>query len=200
MPSSVAARLCPNLIFVPGRMDEYKKHQAEVFEIFLCYTNLIEQVSIDEAFLDVTDVWRDYGYAMEIAKLIKEDVRREVGLIISAGVSYNKFLAKIASDWRKPDGLCVIHPNAALKFIDRLPVKAILGRRSGDLAKDGGPRHLYRKRFARKDLSFLVEQFGSSGLSYYNFARCIDDRPVRTERIRNRSALRSHSPKTKESQ
>ena len=93
MPSSVAARLCPNLIFVPGRMDEYKKASAEVFEIFSRYTNLIEQVSIDEAFLDVTDVWRDYGYAMEIAKLIKEDVRREVGLIISAGVSYNKFLA-----------------------------------------------------------------------------------------------------------
>ena len=91
-------------------MDEYKKASAEVFEIFSRYTNLIEQVSIDEAFLDVTDVWRDYGYAMEIAKLIKEDVRREVGLIISAGVSYNKFLAKIASDWRKPDGLCVIHP------------------------------------------------------------------------------------------
>ena len=98
MPSSVAARLCPNLIFVPGRMDEYKKASAEVFEIFSRYTNLIEQVSIDEAFLDVTDVWRDYGYAMEIAKLIKEDVRREVGLIISAGVSYNKFLAKVASD------------------------------------------------------------------------------------------------------
>ena len=151
MPSSVAARLCPNLIFVPGRMDEYKKASAEVFEIFSRYANLIEQVSIDEAFLDVTDVWRDYGYAMEIAKLIKADIRREVGLIISAGVSYNKFLAKIASDWRKPDGLCVIHPDAALKFID---------------------------------LSFLVEQFGSSGLSYYNFARGIDDRPVRTERIR----------------
>lgn len=76
-----------------------QKASAEVFEIFSRYTNLIEQVSIDEAFLDVTDVWRDYGYAMEIAKLIKEDVRREVGLIISAGVSYNKFLAKIASDW-----------------------------------------------------------------------------------------------------
>ena len=159
MPSSVAARLCPNLIFVPGRMDEYKKASAEVFEIFSRYTNLIEQVSIDEAFLDVTDVWRDYGYAMEIAKLIKEDVRREVGLIISAGVSYNKFLAKIASDWRKPDGLCVIHPNAALGIFTG-------------------------KDLREKDLSFLVEQFGSSGLSYYNFARCIDDRPVRTERIR----------------
>ena len=161
MPSSVAARLCPNLIFVPGRMDEYKKASAEVFEIFSRYANLIEQVSIDEAFLDVTDVWRDYGYAMEIAKLIKADVRREVGLIISAGVSYNKFLAKIASDWRKPDGL---GPVTSQKM-------EALGIFIG-------------KDLREKDLSFLVEQFGSSGLSYYNFARGIDDRPVRTERIR----------------
>ena len=198
MPSSVAARLCPNLIFVPGRMDEYKKASAEVFEIFSRYTNLIEQVSIDEAFLDVTDVWRDYGYAMEIAKLIKEDVRREVGLIISAGVSYNKFLAKIASDWRKPDGLCVIHPNAALKFIDRLPVKAIWGVGPVTSQKMEALGIFTGKDLREKDLSFLVEQFGSSGLSYYNFARCIDDRPVRTERIRKQVSARSHSPKTKE--
>lgn len=184
MPSSVAARLCPNLIFVPGRMDEYKKASAEVFEIFSRYANLIEQVSIDEAFLDVTDVWRDYGYAMEIAKLIKADVRREVGLIISAGVSYNKFLAKIASDWRKPDGLCVIHPDAALKFIDRLPVKAIWGVGPVTSQKMEALGIFTGKDLREKDLSFLVEQFGSSGLSYYNFARGIDDRPVRTERIR----------------
>lgn len=184
MPSSVAARLCPNLIFVPGRMDEYKKASAEVFEIFSRYANLIEQVSIDEAFLDVTDVWRDYGYAMEIAKLIKADVRREAGLIISAGVSYNKFLAKIASDWRKPDGLCVIHPDAALKFIDRLPVKAIWGVGPVTSQKMEALGIFTGKDLREKDLSFLVEQFGSSGLSYYNFARGIDDRPVRTERIR----------------
>ena len=149
MPSSVAARLCPNLIFVPGRMDEYKKASAEVFEIFSRYTN-----------------------------------RREVGLIISAGVSYNKFLAKIASDWRKPDGLCVIHPNAALKFIDRLPVKAIWGVGPVTSQKMEALGIFTGKDLREKDLSFLVEQFGSSGLSYYNFARCIDDRPVRTERIR----------------
>ena len=174
MPSSVAARRCPNLIFVPGRMDEYKKASAEVFEIFSRYANLIEQVSIDEAFLDVTDVWRVYGYAMEIAKLIKADVRREVGLIISAGVSYNKFLAKNASYWRKPDGICVIHPAAPLIFIGCPVTSQILEALGIFKGKD----------LREKDLSFLVEQFGSSGLSYYNFARGIDDRPVRTERIR----------------
>lgn len=184
MPSSVAARLCPNLIFVKGRMDEYKKASSEVFDIYSRYTPIIEPVSIDEAFLDVTDVWKDYGFAMEIAKFIKKDVKREVGLVVSAGVSYNKFLAKIASDWRKPDGLCVIHPDLALKFIDRLPVKAIWGVGPVTTQKMEALGILTGKDLREKDLNFLVEQFGKSGLSYYNFARGIDDRPVKTNRIR----------------
>lgn len=184
MPSSVAARLCPNLIFVPGRIDEYKRVSREVFEIFSRYSNLIEAVSIDEAFLDVTDVWRDYGYAMNIASLIKEDVKREVGIILSAGVSYNKFLAKIASDWRKPNGLFVIHPSLALKFIDRLPVKAIWGVGPVTAAKMESLGILTGKDLRAKDLNFLVEHFGKFGLSYYNFARGIDDRPVNPHHVR----------------
>ena len=184
MPSSVAARLCPNLIFVPGRMDEYKKASAEVFEIFSRYTNLIEQVSIDEAFLDVTDVWRDYGYAMEIAKLIKEDVRREVGLIISAGVSYNKFLAKVASDWRKPDGLCTIHPSRAQHFIEQLPIKAFWG--VGPVTEEKFLKMGVKTGadLLKMPLAELVSHFGQAGVTYYKFARGIDDRPVQSERVR----------------
>ena len=184
MPSSVAARLCPNLIFVPGRMDEYKRASSEVFEIFSRYANLIEAVSIDEAFLDVSDVWRDYGYAMNIAALIKEDVRREVGIVLSAGVSYNKFLAKIASDWRKPDGLFVIHPSLALDFIDKLPVKAIWGVGPVTASKMESLGIFTGKDLRAKELGFLIEQFGKSGLSYYNFARGIDDRPVNPHHVR----------------
>lgn len=109
-PSHLAAKLCPNLIFVEGRMEAYKEASENILEIFRRYTELIEPVSIDEAFLDVTQNRLGLRFGVDCAKAIKKDIRKEVGLVASAGVSYNKFLAKIASDWKKPGGLFVIHP------------------------------------------------------------------------------------------
>ena len=109
MPSAKARELCPQLIFVHSRMKHYQAVSRQVREIFERYTDIIEPVSIDEAFLDVTNNKIGAQTGLQIAKQIKKDIRDELGLIASAGVSYNKFLAKIASDYRKPDGLCVIH-------------------------------------------------------------------------------------------
>lgn len=111
MPSSKAKMLCPHLIFVEGRMSRYREVSAEIRAIFHRYTDLVEPISIDEAYLDVTDNKLGIETGTEVARRIKADILRETSLTASAGVSYNKFLAKIASDWRKPDGLCTIHPD-----------------------------------------------------------------------------------------
>ena len=120
MSSQKAKRLCPELIFVPGRMNVYKTVSQQIHDIFHTYTDIIEPLSLDEAFLDVTENKAGFSLAIDIAKDIKKRIRKELGLIASAGVSYNKFLAKIASDYRKPDGLCTIHPDQALDFIAHL--------------------------------------------------------------------------------
>ena len=114
------------MIFVPGRMEVYKSVSRQVHEIFHEYTDLIEPLSLDEAFLDVTENKQGILLAVDIAKAIKQRIREELSLVASAGVSYNKFLAKIASDFRKPDGLCTIHPDQAV----------ILGSRAGDCPED----------------------------------------------------------------
>lgn len=178
MPSSRAKMLCPQLIFVEGRMSRYKAVGEEVREVFRRYTDLVEPLSIDEAFLDVTKNKFGIGLGVEVAKRIKHDIRAELGLVASAGVSYNKFLAKVASDWRKPDGLCTIHPLRARQFIERLPIKAFWGV---------GP--VTEERFLKlgvrtgadliaMPLADLVSHFGQAGVTYYKFARGIDDRPV----------------------
>lgn len=127
MASTRARKLCPELIFVPGRMEVYKKVSEQIRDIFAEYTDLIEPLSIDEAFLDVTENKKGMELAVDIAKEIKRRIREELHLVASAGVSYNKFLAKVASDYRKPDGLCTIHPDQAQDFIDHLPVEAFWG-------------------------------------------------------------------------
>lgn len=127
MSSQKAKRLCPQLIFVPGRMEVYKSVSRQVHEIFHEYTDLIEPLSLDEAFLDVTENKQGILLAVDIAKAIKQRIREELSLVASAGVSYNKFLAKIASDFRKPDGLCTIHPDQAIDFIARLPIESFWG-------------------------------------------------------------------------
>ena len=121
MSSQRAKRLCPQLTFVSGRMDVYKAVSRQIHEIFHEYTDIVEPLSLDEAFLDVTENKQNIPLAVDIAKAIKQKIREELHLIASAGVSYNKFLAKIASDYRKPDGLCTIHPSQAEEFIKRLP-------------------------------------------------------------------------------
>lgn len=184
MPSSKARELCPQLIFVHSRMRHYQAVSRQVRAIFERYTDIIEPVSIDEAFLDVTENKIGAATGLEIAQKIKKDIREELGLIASAGVSYNKFLAKIASDYRKPDGLCVIHPSQALEFIDKLPIEAFWGigpataKRLHALGIDSAPK------LREMSLARLTELFGKAGLTYYNFVRGIDDRDVVTHRER----------------
>ena len=127
MSSQKAKRLCPQLIFIPGRMDVYKSVSRQIHEIFHEYTDVIEPISLDEAFLDVTENKPGILLAVDIAREIKRKVRERLSLVASAGVSYNKFLAKIASDYRKPDGLCTIHPDQALEFIAHLPIESFWG-------------------------------------------------------------------------
>ena len=184
MPSSKARELCPQLIFVHSRMRHYQAVSRQVRAIFERYTDIIEPVSIDEAFLDVTENKIGAATGLEIAQKIKKDIREELGLVASAGVSYNKFLAKIASDYRKPDGLCVIHPSQALEFIDKLPIEAFWGigpataKRLHALGIDSAPK------LREMSLARLTELFGKAGLTYYNFVRGIDDRDVVTHRER----------------
>ena len=135
MSSLKAKRLCPQLIFIPGRMEVYKSVSCQIHEIFHEYTDIIEPISLDEAFLDVTENKPCIPLAVDIAKEIKQKVRERLNLVASAGISYNKFLAKIASDYRKPDGLCTIHPAQALDFVARLPLKA-LGSGTGNGKED----------------------------------------------------------------
>ncbi len=184
MSSQKAKRLCPQLIFVPGRMEVYKEVSGQIQEIFREYTDLIEPLSLDEAFLDVTDNKQHIELAVDIAKEIKQHIRKELHLVASAGVSYNKFLAKIASDYRKPDGLFVIHPNRAQHFIDRLPIESFWG--VGPVTAQKMHRLGIHKGEELKScsLSMLTRQFGKAGIIYYNFARGIDNRPVEAIRIR----------------
>lgn len=184
MPSRRALELCPGLVFVEGRMSHYKAVSAEIREIFSRYTDLIEPISIDEAFLDVTDNKLGLELGVEVARRIKADIRRELGLVASAGVSYNKFLAKIASDWRKPDGLCTIHPSKAQAFIDQLPIEAFWGvgpataKRFHEMGVTTGAA------LRAMPLALLLERFGQPGVIFYKFARGIDDRQVTPERER----------------
>lgn len=184
MASSQAKELCPNLIFVQSRMSHYKAVSDQVREIFSRYTDLIEPISIDEAFLDVTDNKIGTNLAIDIAKRIKTDIRNELCLVASAGVSYNKFLAKIASDYRKPDGLCVIHPDQAIRFIDQLPIEAFWGIGPATAKKLHAMGISTAPQLRAMSLTQLTELFGKAGLTYYNFVRGIDTRPVTVNRER----------------
>ena len=178
MPSVRAVRLCPDLIFVPGRMEVYRSVSAQIHRIFHEYTDL------DEAFLDVTENKPGLPLAVDVARAIRRRIRDELGLVASAGVSYNKFLAKVASDYRKPDGLCTIHPDRAAAFIARLPIEAFWGvgrvtaRRMHELGIRSGAD------LRAQPLDFLVERFGKAGRLYHQFAQGIDLRPVCPTRVR----------------
>ena len=177
----VAKRLCPQLIVVEPHFQKYKEVSAQVHGIFRDYTDLIEPLSLDEAFLDVTDNKRGISLAVDCAREIKQRIRQETGLTASAGISYCKFLAKIASDWRKPDGLFTIHPDRAQQFIDKLDVQRIwgVGKKTAE--------HLHRmgvftgSDLRRLSLQHLTQEFGKMGRIFYNFARGIDERPVVSE-------------------
>lgn len=184
MSSQRAKRLCPSLIFVPGRMEVYKSVSRQIHEIFHEYTDIVEPISLDEAFLDVTENKLGMQLAVDIAREIKQKVRERLQLVASAGVSYNKFLAKIASDYRKPDGLCTIHPDQALSFIARLPIENFWGvgpvtaKKMHQLGIHNG------EQLRVRSLEMLTREFGKAGKIYYDFARGIDLRPVEAVRIR----------------
>ncbi len=183
MPAAHALRLCPDVIFIRPRFDVYKQVSLQIREIFHEYTDLVEPLSLDEAYLDVTENKPGNPSATLIAREIKQMIRQQTGLTASAGISCNKFLAKIASDLRKPDGIALITPEKASGFIARLPIGKFHGIGKATEAKMhrlGIKNGADLRSWSRWDLN---KHFGKVGAFYYNIARAIDDRPVRTERI-----------------
>ncbi len=184
MSSSKARKLCPGLTFVNCRFDVYKKVSAQIHDIFHEYTDIIEPISLDEAFLDVTENFPGIDLAVDIAREIKIKIRERLSLVASAGVSYNKFLAKIASDYRKPDGLCVIAPQRALDFIARMPVESFWGVGPVTAAKMHNLGIYTGEDLRKLTPGELRLHFGKAGRLYYQFARGVDDRPVEAVRER----------------
>lgn len=184
MPSVTARRLCPDLIFVRHRFDAYREASRTIREIFRRYTPHVEPLSLDEAYLDVTEDLLGIGSATRIAELIRQDIRARTQLTASAGVSYNKFLAKLASDQNKPDGLCVIRPGEGADFVAGLPVRRFHGVGPKLAARMGRLGIATGADLAAKDIDFLRQHFGKQADYLYRAARGIDLRPVRAHRIR----------------
>jgi DNA polymerase-4 len=184
MASATARRKCPELIFVAPRFDVYKTVSQEIQAIFACYTSLIQPLSLDEAHLDVTDPLLNRGSATAIAQEIKVRIRGQTGLTASAGVSYNKFLAKLASDHRKPDGLFVITPRMGPSFVQTLPIGKFYGVGPATAAKMNELGIHTGGDLSRQTRAFLTAHFGKAGDSYYAAARGQDDRPVIADRQR----------------
>jgi DNA polymerase-4 len=184
MPSSHAYRLCPQAIFVKPRFEAYQEASTTIRKIFADYTDFFEPLSLDEAYLDVSEASLHQGSALLIAKDIKTAIRQQTGLIASAGVSYNKFLAKIASDMNKPDGLYVITPEQGARFVEQLPVAQFHGIGKVTSGKMQFLGIQTGKDLKKLSLAQLQQHFGKSGLYYYNIARGIDNRAVNNHRIR----------------
>jgi DNA polymerase IV len=184
MPSVTAMRKCPELIFVPPRFDVYKQVSAQIRAIFAQYAPLVEPLSLDEAYLDVTENFAGVASATQIAEEIRARIRAETQLTASAGVSYNKFLAKLASDQRKPDGLFVIPPKQGPAFVEALEIARFhgVGPATTERMHRLGVRTGHDLK--QQSLAFLTAHFGKAGLFYYWIARGVDARPVRADRIR----------------
>jgi DNA polymerase-4 len=182
MPSVTAKRRCPDLIFVKTRFDVYRAVSQQIRSIFLDYTDLVEPLSLDEAYLDVTEDRHGLGSARAIAEDIRRRIREETQLTASAGVSYCKFIAKLASDHRKPDGLCVITPEKGPEFVASLPVSRFHG--VGPVTAKKMERLGIHTGADLRDWSLpaLQAKFGSSAEWYWRIARGIDDREVRPDR------------------
>jgi DNA polymerase IV len=184
MPSVTARRKCPDLIFVEPRFDVYKKVSLQIRAIFAEHTAVIEPLSLDEAYLDVTENSQGIASAPDIAERIKAKIRAETQLTASAGVSYNKFLAKLASDHRKPDGLFVITPEMGPRFIEALAVERFHGVGPATAAKMKKLGIFTARDLRAKDEAFLLRYFGKAGRHFYWICRGIDRRPVLPNRIR----------------
>ena len=183
MPSSVALRKCPRLIFAKPRFEVYQQISRQIRDIFEEYTSLVEPLSLDEAFLDVTEPRKGPPSATLIAQQIRQRICSELRLTCSAGVSYNKFLAKVASDINKPNGCFVIHPHQALQFIDRLPIEKFHGigivtaRKFRDMGIVSG------RELREAPLELLLAQFGKNGAYFHEIAHGRDERQVEPHRI-----------------
>lgn len=184
MPSVTAKRRCPDLIFVKHRFDVYREVSQQIRAIFRTHSDLVEPLSLDEAYIDVTNDKMGIGNATRIAEMIRAEIRKQTGLTASAGVSYNKFIAKIASDQNKPDGICVIKPHQGAAFVAQLPVRRFFGV---------GPKTA--ERMAKLDIhtgadlrmqseDFLRQHFGKSAGYLFRASRGVDHREVRSNRIR----------------
>ena len=184
MPSVTARRRCPELVFVPPRFDVYRAVSLQIRRIFAEHTPLIEPLSLDEAYLDVTENLQGIASATEIAQRIRARIKTETGLTASAGVSYNKFLAKLASDHRKPDGLFVITPRIGPAFVENLPVGKFHGIGPATSAKMNRLGIHTGSDLRAQSVAFLQQHFGKAGSYYFWIARGVDERPVRPDRIR----------------
>ena len=182
MPSVTAIRRCPALVFVPPRFDVYRAVSQQIRAVFADYTDAIEPLSLDEAYLDVTEDRHALGSAKAIAEQIRARIRADTGLTASAGVSYNKFIAKLASDQNKPDGICVIPPHKGAAFVASLPVKRFHGVGPVTAKKMESLGILSGADLRDRPLAFLQAHFGSSADYLYGAARGIDHRPVRADR------------------
>ncbi|WP_274572394.1 DNA polymerase IV [Neisseria leonii] len=184
MSVAAAKRLCPQAVYIPPDFARYREVSAHIHTIFRRHTDLIEPLSLDEAYLDVTRNHRNLPYAGEIARLIRQDILAETGLTASAGVAPNKFLAKIASDWHKPDGQFVLAPHKIEAFLHTLPLEKIPGVGRVTLKKMhalGLHTAADLRRYSRGELANL---FGKWGYRLYDLARGTDNRPVTPERER----------------
>ncbi len=205
MPTRTALRLCPEAIVLPPRMEYYAETSRQIRDVLFRYTPFVEPLSLDEAFLDVTASAKLFGSGAEIARQIKQDILRETRLVASVGVAPNKFLAKIASDLQKPDGLVVVEPDRIAEFLDPLPVGRLwgVGKVTGSVFDRWGITTIGELR--RLDPKILHQQFGQQGEHFAKLARGLDDRSVVPDReaksishettfaadISNREALRA---------
>ncbi len=182
MSSATAHRLCPHGVYLPPRIGYYAEVSRQIRDIFERFTPLVEPLSLDEAFLDVTGSEHLFGSAVEIGRQIKRTIREEVRLVVSVGVAPNKFLAKIASDLKKPDALVVVEPDTAQEFLDPLPVERLwgVGKQSSKIFQRLGIHTIGQLRLWPPDA--LQGRFGSSGEHLWNLAHGRDERPVVPER------------------
>lgn len=184
MPSATALRKCPELVFVAPRFAVYKEVSRQIRAIFAQYTPLIEPVSLDEAYLDVTHNLQQLASATQIAREIRAKIFAETHLTASAGISYNKFLAKLASDYRKPNGQFVVRPEQGLAFVEGLAVEQFHGVGPVTAAKMNQLGIFTGSDLREQSAEFLQQQFGKAGHYYFAIARAQDQRPVVADRLR----------------
>jgi len=184
MPTGQAMKLCPDLLVLPARFDAYREASRQINDIFHHYSELVEPLSLDEAFVDVSEAPHFQGSATRIAEAVRQQVRVQVGITISAGVAPNKFLAKIASDWNKPDGIWVITPDQVADFVETLPVEKIhgVGKVTAQRLHNDG---LYTcGEIRQRGLKELVAKYGAFGEHLYRLSHGLDKRQVKVSRAR----------------